>query len=173
MCSMKGFSLTQLLGMILIVAAVAIFAGIPTLHDIAEKPDPVTPPITTTATSDDEVTQLNTADLLLLECPGLVTHGADIKEIRMTQGDASVTAQREKQWQTAVTATVIVNETVTSAPQRSAGHHCRFEVGLSPEFEYGYYWVKPACAELCGISASGGPYGYQVIVAGRNEGAVK
>ena len=170
---MKGFSLTQLLGLILIAAAVAIFAGIPTLKEIANKPAPVVPPIITTATGDDEVTQLNTADLLLEECPGLTEHGADIKEIRMTQGDASLTAQREKQWQTAVKATAIVNENVASAPQRSAGHSCSYEVGLSPEFEYGYYWAKRACAELCGISWSGASYGYQVIVAGRNKGAVK
>ncbi|MBN57797.1 hypothetical protein [Thalassolituus sp. UBA3500] len=161
---LKGFSLTQLLGMILIVAAVAIFAGIPALQDIAEKPDPVTPAITTTATSDDEVTQLNTADLLLQECPGLVTHGADIKEIRMTQGAASLTAQREKQWQTAVKATAIVNETVTSAPQQSADHHCEYEVGMTPLGEYGFYWSKAVCADLCGVNANGQRYGYHLIM---------
>lgn len=160
----NGFTMTQLLGLILLGIAVAIFAGIPKLKQIANKPAPVVPPMITTATGDDEVTQLNTADLLLEECPGLIEHGADVKEIRMTQGEASMTAQREKQWQAAVKATAIVNETVASAPQRSAGHHCRYEFGMTPSGEYGYFWTKRACAELCGISTNGQRYGYQLIM---------
>lgn len=161
---MKGFSLLQLLGLILIAVAIAIFAGMPKLQTIANKPEPVTPTIVATGIGADEITQLNTADLLMQECPGLVTHGTDIAEIRVAQGDASMTAQREKQWRTAIKATAIVNNKVSSAPQRSAGHHCHFEVGMTPQGEYGFYWAKRACADLCGFDHNGNSYGYQLIM---------
>lgn len=160
-----GFTMIQLLGLILIAVALAIFAGIPQLEKITDQPEPTHPVIITSGTAADAVTQLNNADRLLQECPGLVTHGADISEIRTSLGAASLQAQKEKQWRTAVKATAIVSDIVSSAPQRSAGYHCHYEMGTTPEGEYGIYWAKPVCAELCGFQHSD-RYGYHLVTPG-------
>jgi hypothetical protein len=157
----QGFTLAQFAGAILLTITALLFIIIPLL----KQPDPVTPPvIANTQNEVEEATLLNAADTLMMECPDLVKYGVDVKEIRMELGAASLTAQREKQWLTAAKATAIVNNKVTIAPQRAAGHHCQFEIGLSPLGEYGYFWAKRACAELCGVSANGKSYGYQLIM---------
>lgn len=153
----QGFTLAQFAGAILLTITALLFFIMPEL----KQPDPVTPPVIANAQNEvEEATLLNAADTLMMECPDLVKYGVDVKEIRMELGAASLTAQREKQWQTQASAEVVI---VTDAQYLPKGQHCHYGLGVSPIGEWGFYSSKGDCIKLCDMTESNG-YGYKVIM---------
>lgn len=154
---MKGFTLAQFAGAILLTITALLFFIMPEL----KQPDPVTPAIIANAPNEvEEATLLNAADTLMMECPDLVKYGVDVKEIRMELGAASLTAQREKQWHTQVSAEVVIAKAAQYLPE---GQHCHYGLGMSPIGEWGFYSSKGDCIKLCDMTESNG-YGYKVIM---------
>lgn len=154
---MKGFTIAQFAGTILLSMTAFIFIITPKL----KSPDPARPKVVTKTESEtEEATQLNAADTLMMECPDIVKYGIDIEEIRMTLDVASLTAQREKQWPKQISAEVIIMEDAQYLPK---GHHCRYDMGISPIGEWGFYSSKKECLKLCNMTANKG-YGYKVIM---------
>lgn len=159
----QGFTLAHFAGVILLSIAAFIFFIMPEL----KRPSASIPTIIAHSENEtDEATLLNTADILLMECPNITKYGHDIKEIRMTHSEPSAQAIEQKQWTSAIMAEVVITTSPTDIPAgwKTSGHHCWYSAGMSPIGEWGFYWSKKPCAKLCEIDPQDQSYGYKVIM---------